>query len=201
MEIHPGIYNRFIDPLMESTRERISKHIHADDSVLDIACGTGELARSLQTRCRRVTGIDLDERMIGYAKNHSISNPVNSISFEYMDAKELRSFDESEFTVASMSLALHQFDPSETDKILDEAERVSSRLIITDYSYPLPVGYKKLLLHIIERMAGRIHYRNFRSFLEKGGVPGIMKDRNRKIVHQEISGSGAFTLYIIKNGS
>lgn len=198
MEIHPRIYNRLIDPLLKSTRNRIISRVSENDRVLDIACGTGELVKELAAKCASVTGIDLDERMIEFAiKNNS--GPLNNTKFIKSDAANLNKFNENSYSAVNFSLAIHQFYPDEQKVIINEARRLSNRIIITDYSYPLPGGIKKLLLHWIERMAGKDHYKNFREFLKKGGIPGIMGEAGMTCKHSEISGSGAFTLYIFEN--
>lgn len=198
MEIHPRIYNKLIDPLLKSTRERILNHVSKNDRVLDIACGTGELVKELSEKCASVTGVDLDMHMIEFAiKNNSGS--LNNTKFIQSDASNLNKFNENSYSAVNFSLAIHQFYPADQKVIINEARRLSKRIIITDYSYPLPGGIKNLLLHWIERMAGRDHYKNFREFLKKGGIPGIMKEAGMKCKHSEISGSGAFTLYIFEN--
>lgn len=194
MEIHPIWYSRLIDPMLKSPREKLVQWVNTSDKVLDIACGTGVLVRDLAIKCRKVMGIDIDERMIDFARG-KLTKDIRNIEFRKKSALSLACFEQNEFSISTFSLAIHQFFPAEQEKILLEAIKVSEKMFIADYSFPLPGGYKKWLVHSIERMAGKDHYRNFRSFLRAGGIPGIIENAGLKLVKSDISDSGVFTVY------
>jgi SAM-dependent methyltransferase len=48
-----------------------TRHAEAGYPVLDLCCGTGQLALYLLERGLRVTGLDLSESMLGYARAHT----------------------------------------------------------------------------------------------------------------------------------
>jgi len=201
MEIHPILYNILIDPLLHSSRRRILQHIENGQKVIDIGSGTGELVKEISQKTNQVTGIDLEESMIKFAVKRVNGSMSKGIRFEMIDVREMRQFPDHSFDLATMSMALHQFHPSDRDLILKEIFRVSEVLIILDYSNPLPEGFKKKLVFFIERMAGKEHSGNFREFNTSGGVVPIIEKSNFKCTHSEISGSGIFTLYRIEKSS
>lgn len=195
MELHPLVYNWLIDPLLSSSRVRIMKYIGEGQKVIDIASGTGELARDISLKADLVTGIDIEDSMIDFARKKLNGKTRKNVTFEKGDARMLVKFPDKSFDLAIMSMALHQFNPSHWKLILKETNRISHQLIILDYSYPLPAGYKKAIVHFIERLAGKEHSQNFRSFNKSGGVIPIVEKHGYSCSHSEISGSGIFTLY------
>ena len=198
MELSPVIYNRIIDPLLASSRDRIIKHIAEGSRVIDIASGTGELVFDMAVRSSDVTGVDIEDTMINFAMKRQNGFENKNISFLKADVRQLDIFQQGSFDLATMSMALHQFDPSDWPKILKEVFRIAGKLLILDYSNPLPVGFKKSLVFIVERIAGRAHSRNFRIYNREGGVIPIVESYNYKCTHYEISGSGIFSLYHIE---
>ncbi len=198
MELHPLIYNTLIDPLLKSMRKRILTYVGKGQKVVDIASGTGQLVRELSEKSEMVTGVELEASMIRYSDKRLIKEQATGISFVQADARNLYAFEDESFDVATMSLALHQFDPEDWDIILAEIFRIAETLIIADYSYPLPTGFKRKMVYIIERIAGKEHYRNFKAFMNKGGVIPVAEKNSLKCIHSELSGSGVFSMYVLK---
>ncbi len=195
MEINPSVYAFFIDPLLASSFTRISHLIPEGSTVLDIACGTGALVEQLAAKCENATGIDIDLQMIRYAKNRQQSK---NTTFHLSDARKLDLFSDKQFDFVIMSLAWHQFRPEERQIILNEAKRVGKNIIISDYACPGPKGVKKILVKTAERMAGREHYRNFRSYMNEGGLVRLPENYNAKPGILETSHSGIFALMKIE---
>lgn len=198
MELHPVIYNKMIDPLLSSLRKRIINHIDKDQRVVDIASGTGQLAREISSVSAEVTGVDIEGSMIRYSINKINGAPTKRINFIEADARNLYIFEDKSFDVATMSLALHQFDPDDWNTILTEIIRIADTIIIADYSHPLPAGLKHRIVHMIERIAGKQHYNNFHHFMKSGGVIPIAEKNSLKCRQMERSGSGVFSLYILE---
>jgi SAM-dependent methyltransferase len=98
--------------------------------VLDICCGTGNLAAAAVARGARVTGIDFAPTMIEIARSK-----VPGARFEVGDAEALR-FPSETFDVALCSFGL--WHVSEPDKALEEAARVIKREGVYAYSTWLP---------------------------------------------------------------
>ncbi|MFW5645354.1 MAG: class I SAM-dependent methyltransferase, partial [Bacteroidota bacterium] len=196
MELHPLIYNVLIDPLLASVRTRIKRQLSSGQKVVDIASGTGKLVLELYPETSKVTGVDIDASMIRFSRKKIDGKPSGRISFFEADVRNLYNFEDKSFDVAIMSLALHQFDPEDWNVILTEIIRISDTIIVADYNHPLPPGYKKNIVHTIERIAGKQHYSNFLSFMKSGGVIPIAEHNSLQCFHREVSGSGIFSLYV-----
>ncbi|HXD32891.1 MAG TPA: class I SAM-dependent methyltransferase [Pyrinomonadaceae bacterium] len=87
---------------------------------LDIGCGEGYNTRLLAERGARITGLDISEVFIGYARQAEQDKPLG-IRYQVASAVDLPFSDESfDFTTGFMSL----MDVPETDRVLAEAFRV-----------------------------------------------------------------------------
>ena len=58
-----------------------------DKVALDVGCGAGRLAFLLAPRCRRVIGIDRDERAISEARERSAAERIDNAEFDVADAE------------------------------------------------------------------------------------------------------------------
>ncbi len=194
MELSPFMYQALVDPLLKNLRNHVIRLTDTGSRVVDIACGTGDLAFMLAARCSKVVGVDIYEPMINYARDKKKENGFENTEFYVADASDLSPFGEDEFDLATMSLAFHQFDSNSRAGILSEALRISPRLIIADYAEPIASGFFRAGVHLAERMAGASHYRNFRSFGREGGSDVIAGKSGYRVIRNEISGSGVFAI-------
>lgn len=200
MELNPGMYSTIIDPLLGSLRQKVYNLVPEKSNALDIACGTGDLAFKLAGKCRQVTGIDLYEPMIKYANHKAETSGITNVGFQVADASDLSRFKDNQFDIATMSLALHQFNSEERKRILSEALRVSPRLIIADYAQPILSAFFRTGVSIAERIAGLEHYRNFKSFRKEGGTDSIAVKNSYHVTRTLLSGSGVFSVMVIEAG-
>lgn len=187
-------YGNFIDPLLKGMREKLATHILKNETVIDIACGTGAQVFRLAEKAKRVVGIDLSESMIKYAWNQCKIRRIENIEFVVADATKLLPFDDNEFDVAIMSLALHQFPPAAYEPILNEMKRVAKRIVIVDYAVPVPNNLVGKASKIIEFLAGREHNRCFKKYCRAGGLETILAQNGivmNKLKHFD---GGAFHL-------
>ncbi|MGL4611584.1 MAG: class I SAM-dependent methyltransferase [Trueperaceae bacterium] len=74
-------------------------------SALDVACGTGQSTRALSAIAREVTGTDLSEEMLTFAKQEETTN----IHYVQSPAEQLP-FPDATFDLITVSLAFHWFD-------------------------------------------------------------------------------------------
>ncbi len=85
-------------------RELISKlHLTGDETLLDIGCGDGKITASLARLLPRgsVTGIDSSENMVMYAKTHYSNAEYRNLTFQIMDATDLRYEDHFDVVISS----------------------------------------------------------------------------------------------------
>ena len=191
--VESGIfYGTFVDPLLNGLRKRVLHEIKHGEKVIDIACGTGAQCFEMTAKAGKVTGVDLSESMIRFARNKKAKSLFSNLEFMVCDATNLVPFVANEFDVAILSLALHQFPPDLYKSILSEMERVAQRIIIVDYSVPLPKNYAGVGSRIAEFMAGVEHNRNFKSYYKKGGINQILTDNGLTITKSMLIRKDAF---------
>lgn len=103
--------------------------------VLDIATGTGKQAFAFARAGYNVTGIDLSEDMLKFARKH---NKYDNLKLVSGDATSLP-FDDSRFDVACVSFALHDMPAAVREKVAAEMVRVTrpgGTIIAVDYALP-----------------------------------------------------------------
>jgi len=186
------VYKILIDPLLSGLRKSVIRQFTGTERVIDIACGPGSLALEIAEATSSVTGIDLESDLIFYARNRALKRKIKNIQFDVLDASDLSLFKDREFDVAITSMAVHQFEESLAIQILCEMKRISRKVIIADYNYPMETGPAQSLAYGIEKMAGGDHYRNFRNYMAKGGLKYFTDAAVLPVKSSTVSGFGVF---------
>lgn len=75
------------------------------DHVLEVGCGTGGTALELATSCAHVTGSDISEKMIGYARSKKGQMDARNVRFVHADAE--RSINGAPFDAVMAFSLLH----------------------------------------------------------------------------------------------
>jgi len=169
-----GIYHKLLDPHQAEAREVITGLIAEGSSVLDIACGTGQLCFALRAKkqCRAV-GIDLSLRMLQFAEK---SNRYDNVKFVHQDATDLSDFGDHTFDYAIVLLLMHELPRAKQLRVLSEALRVADKTILVDASVPLPKNPSGLGVRFVEATFGRDHHGYFRNFLATGGIMVLLEN-------------------------
>ncbi len=197
--IESGVfYSIVIDPLLKQLRRRVARQIKTGERVIDIACGTGAQAIEIAGSAAMVTGVDLSESMIKYAIGKAAKQNLLNTNFVVGDATNLSAFYNQKFDVAILSMALHQFQPDQQTPILNEIKKVANRIIILDYTVPLPKNYAGVASKVAEFLAGVDHNRNFGSYSRSGGLNSILPLNGLEIQKSRLLGKGAFHLVVAK---
>jgi SAM-dependent methyltransferase len=172
--VHGRVYHGLFDPPLAECRKVVTDLVPEGSSVLDIACGTGELCFGLrEAKHCRVVGVDLSLRQLDFAQR---SNRFDDVQFHHMDASNLASFGPRAFDYATVMLLMHELPRKTRLKVLAEAFRVASTVVMVDGRAPLPWNIHGLALRIVEASAGPRDYDLFREFLAGGGIRGLLKD-------------------------
>ena len=179
------LYDHCLTPLLKKFRKDISTVIQhrRHRRILDICCGTGDQLRLLESRTEELVGIDNSEAMLARARKNCSEHTVLLST----DATQLN-FSAGYFDCAILSFALHDKHPTQRDLIYSNARKVVGQggsLIVTDYSAE-PTGVKgfllgNVLIPVVERLAGKDHYRNYLSWQRDGGIESFLQQRGSRI--------------------
>ena len=188
------LYGFFIDPLLNKMHRLMTSRISTGEHVLDIACGNGTLALKMARRAGHVTAIDLSDASIQYAIKRKKMNETGNIDFIQANATDIGIYEQIPFDSAVLSMALHQFSPDDTRKVLTFISNYRAHLYVLDYASPMARSWKGFAAKTIERAAGREHYNNYNAYQSEGGATEIMRNHGIEIEHVYISTNGVFQL-------
>ena len=142
-------------------RQRLENELRDPASmVLDVACGTGDLAIELQQHARaRVFGTDFCRPMLAIAKE---KNHKNQLSIPYIEGDALSlSFADETFDAVTIAFGLRNF--SNWRDGLEELRRVlkpGGKLAILEFSTPLVPGFKQIFnlyfTQVLPRIGGAV---------------------------------------------
>ena len=163
-------YDFLLGPFMRSLRRDVLNIVDRlqPKKVLDVACGTGDQLRLLTENSIDAVGVDISEAMIKVCRK---ANPTSDCLLQ--DASNM-AFQGHCFDLALISFALHETRWESAEKILQEIHRVlkpSGHLLVVDYSdFRKTPFYVRQCIRMIEFMAGRRHFGNFRTYHHRGGL-------------------------------
>jgi ubiquinone/menaquinone biosynthesis C-methylase UbiE len=145
--------------------------------VLDIGCGTGELAKKLTSRLNgaEVHGVDISKTMIAKASEKKMERPVR---FKIGSADALPYKDNS-FDVITCSHSFHHYP--DKDKAVSEMHRVlkpGGHLMVIDGSRDVLLG--RIIFDIvtmIEKHVYHLFHGEFRQIFRRNGFRAVMQRR------------------------
>lgn len=189
------IYRFFIDPLLYSSHSCVAGLILPNEHVIDVCCGNGTLGILIaESTSSNVTGVDMDPLVIRKASMRGSKRKDRNLKFLVGDATDLSQFSDKEFTTGIISLAIHQFSPEDGLKVLMEMKRISRRIIVLDYGWPMKQNLLWWMTRLIEFIAGGEHYRNFKRFMSKGGQDPILKHAGLRVQERQHRGQGTLVI-------
>lgn len=140
-----GVYDR-MNAVMTAGLDRRWRARAADlaavgpgDRVLDVACGTGDLAFELAGRVEpggAVVGTDFSERMLDHARAKAAGRARTAVRFEWGDALALP-YDDGAFSAATVGFGARNL--SDLDRGLSEMARVvapGGRVVVLEITTP-----------------------------------------------------------------
>jgi ubiquinone/menaquinone biosynthesis C-methylase UbiE len=175
------LYSLTIDRALAGVRARVPGFcgMKPGERVLDVCCGTGAQTFCYAGRGIISWGIDLDPGMIAFAEKRRNRLGLDNAFFHRASAMTLP-FRDASFDHASISMGLHEKEGASRDRIVSEMRRVVKKdgtLAIVDYRVPYPGDGYGRAVRLLERMAGRDHFRCFREFILDGGLDSLLSRR------------------------
>ena len=193
-------YAFFIDSKLNDFRDRLFRFVNPESYVLDIGCGTGGFALKLANYCAHVTGIDISEKQIRMAKKQLARSSVNNVTFLHADASNLSGLLDRKYDSAFFSFIIHEMSHANRLRVLKSVAQVASQLVILDYHTPHPLSFFGITTRIIEFLAGREHYTNFKDYLKHNGMDGILNEAHLLSHLKLINRKRIFRTDLIKTG-
>jgi len=197
-----SFYSIFVDPLLRDVRAYVPQFVglKAGDRVLDVACGTGAQAGHYAMTGIIATGVDQNPDMIKMAEKKARKHGLSNAYFQVASALKLP-FKDGLFDGASISLALHENESSDKDRILSEMKRVVKKggfLALIDFSTPLPRRYR-FLIDVAEFLNGWHNYQCFREFIKSGGLDELVKRNHLEVKKRGHLKGASLTLVVAEN--
>ena len=169
-KIYDPILFPFIRPIRNKVISLVKKYQY--QSILDVCCGTGDQLKLLKEQGFEGEGIDLSDAMLQIAaKGEHAADCIEQ------DATQMH-YENEKFDLVMTAFSLHEKSHTSARKIVEEMFRVTSKdgdILIVDYELSERTSIlSKALIYFIEWVAGGEHYRNFKSYIKKGGLPELL---------------------------
>ncbi len=167
--------------------------------VLDVGCGTGTTLSAYADAGCACHGMDLSEAMLARARARLGDGAV----LVHGDASVMPYEDDS-FDLVMASTFLHELSPDVRTRIVGEMVRVvagTGRVLIIDFA-PGRLAFKgrvgRGLSMVAERVAGKDHHRNCRTFLATGGMPSMIGRSDLEVDTAKVVAGGNMGLYLLR---
>ncbi len=117
-------------------------HVSSSDRVLDLCCGTGDLALQFRAKCRTVVGLDFNGPMLAMARARAEA-PLLNVHWVQGDALNLP-FKDGLFDIVSVSYGLRNLADLELGmREMWRVARPGGRLLILDFGKPAWLPFRK----------------------------------------------------------
>jgi ubiquinone/menaquinone biosynthesis C-methylase UbiE len=145
-----------------------------DDTVLDVASGTGSLAVEFAKICNKVIGIDLTPAMVEKAKKLQEMNALDNIRWDMGDVTQTLPYTSNSFSIVTTTFSFHHMlDPL---SVLMEMNRVCSiggKIIVVDIT---PRPEKASTYNQLQHLKDPSHVNfltisEFEGLFQKAGIP------------------------------
>jgi len=203
MKIHYGFTAKIYDPIfylaLKPIRIAVINELlkYKEKIILDLCCGTGNQIKLLSKHgFRNLYCLDISDSMLEIAKRSDSSIKI------YNEDATKTNFDNASFDVVIMSFAIHEKDRNTQQALINEAYRIIKKdgfMLVVDYVFDnKTTKFGRILISIIEGIAGREHYRNFKSYIQNEGLSSLIKKDKFKLIKYNRMSSGAVTISIYK---
>jgi SAM-dependent methyltransferase len=181
-------YDTIIAPNQDKLFGQIKDLVPPQSTIIDVGCGTGRLEFFLAGKCKSLLGIDLSKKNIKRAKQTLLKNPDARISFQHSNPREVIKSGSIKYDYALLTYVIHEVNEDERIDLLTDISLLADKIIIGDYIVPRPAGLAGFLSETIEFIAGREHYRNYKSYVADGGIVSLAEKAGLNIIDMVSTG-------------
>ena len=183
-----AVYDYLIEPFLKPIRRLTVRALKKNTGgskprrILEIACGTGSQSRHIAAEGFKVFALDRSAGMIQASRKKNTGAATAGVRLIRADATRLP-FSDACFDAVVVQFTLHEMGEPALSQSLQEISRVASAgalFYLVDFVPCLSLTFSKIILNVVERLAGIKHYRNGRQFLTSGGLPSVLYRMNLK---------------------
>jgi len=194
-KIYDPIFYLALKPIRIAVMNELLKY--KEKIILDLCCGTGNQIKLLSKYgFRNLYCLDISDSMLEIAKRSDSSIKI------YNEDATKTNFDNASFDVVIISFAIHEKDRNTQQALINEAYRIIKKdgfMLVVDYVFDnKTTKFGRILISIIERIAGREHYGNFKNYIQNKGLLSLVKKDKFKLIKYNRMSSGAVTISIYK---
>lgn len=192
-KIYDPIFHLALKPIRIAVMNELLKY--KEKIILDLCCGTGNQFKLLSKHgFKNLYCLDISNSMLEIAKRTDSSIKI------YNEDATKTSFDDASFDVVIISFAIHEKDRNTQQALINEAYRIIKKdglMLVVDYVFDnKTTKFSRILISIIERIAGGEHYRNFKNYIQNKGLSSLIKKDRFKLIKCNRMSSGAVTISI-----
>ena len=178
-KIYDPIFYLALKPIRIAVMNELLKY--KEKVILDLCCGTGNQLNLLSKHgFRNLYCLDISDSMLEIAKRDD-----SPIKIYNKDATKT-SFDNASFDVVIISFAIHEKDRNTQQALINEAYRIIKKdgfMLVVDYVFDnKTTKFGRILISMIERIAGREHYRNFKNYIQNKGLLSLIKKDKLELI-------------------
>ena len=166
--------------------------------VLDIGCGTGTHLAVYADTSAELYGVDLSPSMLA----HATARLGDRAGLLVADARALP-FPDATFDLVIAASILHELEPSTAGQVVEEVRRAlrpDGRFLVVEFCAGKLTGKGRLIraiTHVVERIAGRRHYRSFRAFMRRGGLPALAIQHGFSVENERVVSGGNMHIVVL----
>lgn len=169
---------------------------YKEKSILDLCCGTGNQLKLLSRNgFKDLHCLDISNPMLKIARKNDSKIKI------YNEDATKTSFKNRSFDIVLISFALHEKDRSTQKNFINEAHRLIKKdgfILIVDYNFDNKTAKLiKIGINIIERIAGKEHYNNFKGYIQNNGLLSLINKDKFKLVkaHKRLFNGVVMSMY------
>jgi demethylmenaquinone methyltransferase/2-methoxy-6-polyprenyl-1,4-benzoquinol methylase len=201
MKSNYNLMAKIYDPIfylaLKSIRIAVMNELlkYKEKIILDLCCGTGNQIKLLSKHgFRNLYCLDISDSMLEIAKRSDSTIKI------YNEDATKTNFNNAWFDVVIISFAIHEKDRNTQQALINEAYRIIKKdgfMLVVDYVFDnKTTKFGRILISIIERIAGGEHYRNFKNYIQNKGLSSLIKKDKFKLIKCNRMSSGAVTISI-----
>jgi len=163
--------------------------------ILDLCCGTGNQLNLLSKHgFKNLYCLDISDSMLEIAKRSNSSIKI------YNEDATKTSFKNKLFDIVIISFAIHEKNRNTQQALIDEAYRIIKKdgfMLVVDYVFDdKTTKLGRIVISMIEGIAGGEHYINFKSYIQNDGLLSLIEKDKFKLIKYNRMSFGAVTISI-----